>query len=325
MDTLKVVVMAFLAMASVLAVSPWATAADERATILNQNAVGMVVSHPNMASEAVVIARTLDHTSKLRVLPIIGRGSLQSLNDLLFLDSADVAIVSSDSLAYARRQKLYAEDAGKLRYLAKLSNSGIVLLTRGDVGNINDLAGRKVAAGSADSDSFIAASLLFGDVGVDIERVTVNGSEAIAALRDGRIDAALLTTHESGEALAALPANSGLRILPLAASERLADAYAPAILTQEQLPNLISKDQPVETVTAAIVLAVYDWPKTSRHFSKLKTFSAALYGNYFSSLGKDRATNFLAAVPGWKMHEGLRKSVGLSERTNIRQFVAYSR
>jgi uncharacterized protein len=321
---LKGVCVAFLAMALGIAAANSGNAADKRTTVLNQNAVGVVANNVFSGRDAVAIAHALDHTANLRVLPIIGRGSLQGLNDLLFLESADVAVVSSDSLAYARKHKLYADETGKIAYLAKLSNSSIILLAHADVNNINDLAGRKVAAGTADSDSFIAADLLFGDVGVDIERVAVNGADAIAALRDGRIDAALVSTNEAHDALAAVPKDSGLRIVPLMASERLATVYAPAIVSAEDYPGLIAGGQPVETVAAAMVLAVYDWPKSSQHFTKLKKFNTALFENYFASLSKDRVTNFSAAVPGWKPYGAVRESKRQPMTTAAPQFVAFS-
>jgi uncharacterized protein len=322
-SSLKAVCAAILALL-IASAAACPAAADNRASVLNDNAVGLIASNPRLVIDAASIARATDHVSNLRVLPILGRGSLQSLNDLLFLESADAAVMSSDSLAFARKQKLYAGEAEKISYLAKLGNSSIILLARSGVTNINDLAGRKVAAGSADSDAFVAADLIFGDSGVDIERVSINGAEAIAALRDGRIDAALMTTAESGDALASIAADSGLTMVPLAITDRLGSAYAPAIATREQFPTLVKSDQPVETVAAALVLAVYDWPKTSRHFTKLKKFNSALFDSYFASLPEERRTNVTASVPGWKPYEALKESSRQSPVAAAGVFVAYS-
>jgi uncharacterized protein len=315
--------LAFIAL--LFGMSANAVAADTRANVLNDNAVGLVTSNERMIGDATAIARAVDHIGNLRILPIVGRGSVQSLNDLLFLESTDVAVLSSDSLAFARKQKLYGDQADRISYIAKLGNSSIVLLARAGVSNINDLAGRKVAAGTADSDSFVAADLIFGDHGVDIERVSINGAEAISALKDGRIDAALLTTAESGNALAAIAPGSGFTVVPITASERLAQAYAPAIMTREQFPALITSDAPVETIASALVLAVYDWPKGSRHLAKLKKFNSALFDSYLAGLSEDKRTNFTAAVPGWKFYAPLQDS---TERrpgsSRAAKFVAYS-
>ncbi len=42
---------------------------------------------------------------RLRVLPIIGKGSVQNIDDLLHLRGVDIAIVQSDVLAFIRAQK----------------------------------------------------------------------------------------------------------------------------------------------------------------------------------------------------------------------------
>jgi uncharacterized protein len=321
---LKAVRTSILAWLMTFAAVTSAAATDNRAPALNDNALGLIASNSRLIVDAASIARATDHVSNLRILPILGRGSLQSLNDLLFLESADVAVMSSDSLAFARKQKLYSGEAEKISYLAKLGNSSIILLTRNGITNINELAGRKVAAGTADSDAFVAADLIFGDAGVDIERVSINGAEAIGALKDGRIDAALMTTAESGDALASIATDSGISMVPLSVSERLGVAYAPAIATREQFPALIKSDQPVETVAAALVLAVYDWPKSSRHFAKLKRFNSALFDSYFAGLSEDRRTNFTASVPGWKPYEALKESSRHLPVANAHLFVAYS-
>src|SRR5665647_3361102 len=46
------------------------------------------------------LASVLDDGNKLRVLPIVGRGSVQSVADILFLQGVDLGIVRSDTLDY---------------------------------------------------------------------------------------------------------------------------------------------------------------------------------------------------------------------------------
>ena len=55
---------------------------DLRGVKLNQSTVGLLASEPGLAGNVLEIANAMDHTDGLRVLPIIGRGSLQSINDL---------------------------------------------------------------------------------------------------------------------------------------------------------------------------------------------------------------------------------------------------
>jgi TRAP-type uncharacterized transport system substrate-binding protein len=46
------------------------------------------------------LASVLDNGDELRVLPIVGRGSVQSVADILFLKGVDIGIVRSDTLDY---------------------------------------------------------------------------------------------------------------------------------------------------------------------------------------------------------------------------------
>lgn len=301
-----------------------AYAADKRSATLNASTIGLLASQPSAMQDGIAISSAVQHIDNLRVLPIVGNGSLQSLNDLLFLKGVDAAIVSSDSLGYARKHELYVDEANKLAYLAKLSNSSVIILTRAQVTALKDLAGRKVATGPATSDSFIAADLIFGDQNIEMERVALQGSAAIQALRDGSVDAAVLVTAESQGALAAIEAGSGLRILPVSVSEQLTDVYAPAIVDASQFPNLLQQDAAVETVTAAVVLAVFDWPKGSKNAERLQKFDKALFDQYLSGLSADKVTNFSAAVPGWKPFGAAKQSSRFVPVGVAGQLVAYS-
>lgn len=277
-----------------------ATAADKRNVTLNANAVGLLASQPSAMQEGIAISGAVTHVESLRVLPIAGNGSLQSLNDLLFLHGVDVAILSSDSLGYARKHKLYSDEDTKLAYLAKLANSSVVILTRTDTASLRDLAGRKVATGPATSDSFLAADLIFGDQQINVDRLALHGSAAVKALRDGTVDAAVLVTAESNTTLASIKLDNGLKVLPVSVSAALAEVYAPSIIDAAQYPGLVSEGAVIETVASAVILAVFDWPKNSKNADKLRKFDKALFEYYLSGLSADRVTNFSAAVPGWK-------------------------
>src|ERR1043165_4090422 len=69
---------------------------------------------------AADLAAVLDGP-ELRILPTLGKGSLQNLTDLIYLRGVDIAIVQSDALAYARRERLLPLDRA-IAYVAKLYN-----------------------------------------------------------------------------------------------------------------------------------------------------------------------------------------------------------
>ena len=138
---LKNAFVVFVAVCLAVALSTAVRSEDLRSEKLNQSTVGLLASEPGLAGNVLEIANAMDHTDGLRVLPIIGRGSLQSINDLLFLRGVDVALLSSDSLAFVKKNNLYKEETGKIAYLAKLANLNVIVLARKEIAGIENLAG----------------------------------------------------------------------------------------------------------------------------------------------------------------------------------------
>jgi TRAP-type uncharacterized transport system substrate-binding protein len=299
---LKNAFVVFVAACLAVALSTAVRSEDLRSQKLNQSTVGLLASTPQLSENVLEIADAMDHTDGLRILPIIGRGSLQSLNDLLFLRGVDVALLSSDSLAFVKKHDLYKDETGKIAYMAKLANLNIVVLARKDISSVENLAGLRVATGPANSDEFVAAELVFDALGLNYERVATTGKNSIAALLDGRIDAAVFTGAQSYQLLNAINAKSGLHVLSISLPESLAETYSPAILDSTTFPNLIAEGTVVETVAAALILGVFDWPDRSERFYKLRKFNKALLSTYLSTRNAEESTNFSAAVPGWKQY-----------------------
>ena len=53
------------------------------------------------------LASVLDEGDQIRVLPIVGRGSVQSIADILFLKGVDLGIMRADSLGDAQRPTIW--------------------------------------------------------------------------------------------------------------------------------------------------------------------------------------------------------------------------
>ena len=79
---------------------------------------------------AADLANALDDGYELRVLPIIGKGSVRNIEDLLLLRGVDVAIVQSDVLDFYKRAELVPNIEDRLRYIAKLYNEEVHVLAR---------------------------------------------------------------------------------------------------------------------------------------------------------------------------------------------------
>src|SRR6202140_1921453 len=91
------------------------------------------------------LASVLDDGNKLRVLPIVGRGSVQSVADILFLQGVDLGIVRADTLDYLER-KGFAKDIKKqFSYITKLYNEEVYVLASKSVNNLKELNGKTIS------------------------------------------------------------------------------------------------------------------------------------------------------------------------------------
>src|SRR3984885_2970908 len=90
------------------------------------------------------LASVLDDGNKLRVLPIIGRGSVQSVADILFLQGVDLGIVRADTLDYLEK-KGFAKDIKKqFTYVTKLYNEEMQVIAPKSVASLKDLEGKPI-------------------------------------------------------------------------------------------------------------------------------------------------------------------------------------
>src|SRR4051812_29909710 len=100
----------FLSAASVAVVSA-ATRATAAAAALTPATIGIMGGEID-GTFATDLTSVLN-SDALRVVPIIGKGSVQSIDDLLHLPGVDLAMVASDALDYARRANLYLGELSK--------------------------------------------------------------------------------------------------------------------------------------------------------------------------------------------------------------------
>src|ERR1700761_5245092 len=84
------------------------------------------------------------NSDTLRVVPIVGKGSLQNLGDLLHLPGVDLALIASDCLAYAQAEHLYPGDLGKVQYICKLYENDVHVCGRPEIQVLGDLQGKPV-------------------------------------------------------------------------------------------------------------------------------------------------------------------------------------
>jgi TRAP-type uncharacterized transport system substrate-binding protein len=99
----------------------------------------------------------------VRVLPVLGVGGLQNLNDVLFLKNIDMGVVDEDNLRLLKRRdpQLYANIEQRVQYITKLYNSEFQIVARNEIKSYQDLRGKKVNFNLKDSQTEVTADIIF--------------------------------------------------------------------------------------------------------------------------------------------------------------------
>ena len=286
-----------------------AARADGGATALRERANAGVVGLVSGGVEGTYIRIAADLAAvldgpDLRVLPIVGKGSVQNVQDVMYLRGVDVGIVQSDVLAYLRRERATAGVARSLQYIAKLYNEELHLLARRDTARLEDLAGKKVNVDVKGGGTFITASLVFEKLGIAIEPTHYDQALALEKLRAGEIAALAYVAGRPTRLFRDIRDEEGLHFVPVAASDALLDTYLPAVLSSADYPGLIAEGQTVETVAVGAVMAVYAWPQGHDRHRKVARFVDAFFSRFPEFLkpprhAKWKEVNLAAKVPGW--------------------------
>ena len=135
------------------------------------------------------LASALDDGDNLRVLAIIGRGSVQGVADILFLKGVDLGIVRSDTLDYLEK-KGYANNIKKqFTFITKLYNEEMHVLAPKSVNSMAELEGKTVAVDLPNGGTFVTSAIVFERLGIHANFAYIEQRLAFERLKKGEIDA----------------------------------------------------------------------------------------------------------------------------------------
>src|ERR1700716_1742026 len=115
------------------------------------------------------LASVLDDGNRLRVLPIVGRGSVQSVADILFLQGVDLGIVRADTLDYLERKGFAKDIKKKFTYVTKLYNEEMHVIAPKTIRSLKELEGKKVSVDLPNGGTFVTALIVFERLGIKTE------------------------------------------------------------------------------------------------------------------------------------------------------------
>ena len=249
----------------------------------------------------------------IRVLPVLGVGGLQNLNDVLFLKGIDMGVVEEDNLQILKQRnpRLYADLEQRVQYITKLYNSEFHVVARDNIQTYEDLRGKKVSFNQKDSQTEVTAEIVFKMLNIDVEHLNYDNDEAIKKLRDGEISAMIVVSGAPQAALAKLTKEDGLHFLPLDGKivpgpngEAVLKQYLPTKLTADQYPALIPPGTSVPTIGNRALLVTYAWPENSARYVRMTKFVREFFGkiDLFQDGARHpkwREINIAADMPGW--------------------------
>jgi TRAP transporter TAXI family solute receptor len=282
------------------------TPAGAALTRANSGAVGVVSGGVNgtYIRIAADLAAVLDNGENLRVLPIIGKGSVQNIADILFLRGVDIGIVQSDALAYVRRQNLFPGADQSLQYITKLYDEEVHILARKEIEKLEDLADRAVNVDVRGSGTAMTATVLFESLGIPVKPANEDQDTALEKLKRGDIDALVYVTGQPARLFSGIGADSGLHFLAVPMTQALLETYLPTQIEHSDYPALVPEGAPVDTLAVGAVMAVFGWQPGTERYRRTANFTEAFFGKFQKFLEpphhpKWKEVNLAAQVPGW--------------------------
>jgi TRAP transporter TAXI family solute receptor len=251
------------------------------------------------------LASVLDDGNKLRVLPIVGRGSVQSVADILFLQGVDIGIVRADTLDYLER-KGFAKDIKKqFTYVTKLYNEEMQIIAPKSINSLKDLEGKTVSVDLPNGSTFVTVLTVADRLGMKANWVYIEQRIAMEKLKKGELDAVIVVGGKPYKSVSNFNNDGRFHLVKVDYDKPLQGDYLPATMTSKDYPNLIAEGETVDTIAVPALLAAYNWAPNSERYRKLANFVDAFFTKFPQFQNppfhpKWKEVSLAAPLPGWQ-------------------------
>jgi TRAP-type uncharacterized transport system substrate-binding protein len=253
---------------------------------------------------AAEIARVVDESDALHVLPVVTRGPAENVEALLYLRGIDAAIINADALEQFRT--LVPNVDQRISYILNLFPSDLHIFVRPEIRSLADLNGKKVNFNTPGTTAAYSGPLIFDRLKLDVEKTFIPHPAALEQMRrgEGDIAAVVFITSKPVDAFLRGRWDPGFKFLPVDIMEAdFVNFYIPSVLTSKDYPQLIPEGQDVPTISVPTILAAYNWPQGSDRYVRLARFVDHLFSrlDQFHAPGFHpawRDVNIAAQVPG---------------------------
>jgi branched-chain amino acid transport system substrate-binding protein len=256
----------------------YSTAKRDLSNQLNANTITLMTGSfgSTYAQMGADLASVLNDGLNLRILPVLGSGSVQAVADILLLKGVDLGIVRKDTLAYLERKDFANNIRNQFVYVAKMFNEEMHVLAPLTIRNMKDLDGKTVAVDLPDGSTFVTAISVFERLGIKPHLLYIEPRIALERLNKGEIDAILAVEGKPLQWLGQVK-DPNLHLVPVEYDRELRDEYLPSKLTAADYPNLISPAAPIDTIAAEAVLASFNWQPGSERYRRLSLLVESLF------------------------------------------------
>jgi TRAP transporter TAXI family solute receptor len=290
---------------SLKAIFQFGSAATKQA--LNQNTVTLISGTigGTYVQFGADLASVLDDGNKLRVLPIVGRGSVQSVADILFLQGVDIGIVRADTLDYLER-KGFAKDIKKqFTYVTKLYNEEMQIIAPKSINSLRDLEGKTVSVDLPNGSTFVTVLTVADRIGMKANWVYIEQRIAMEKLKKGEVDAVIVVGGKPYKSVSNFGNDGRFHLVKVDYERPLQGDYLPATLTSKDYPNLIAEGESVDTIAVPALLAAYNWAPNTDRYRKIANFVDAFFTKFPQFQNppfhpKWKEVSLSAPLPGWQ-------------------------
>ena len=286
-----------------------ANAAEDLREQINKGTVSIISGGINgtYIRIATDLASVLDNNEDLRVLPIMGKGSVQNIDDILYLRGIDIGIVQSDVFAFVKQSNRHPTIDSRVHYITKLYNEEFHLLVSKDIKSVEDLAGKQVNFGVQGSGTYMTASIVFDRLQVKPVPVSFDQGLALEKIKSGEIAGLVYVAGKPAQLFNNVESMEGIHLLPIPLTDAILETYLPSRFTHGDYPRLVAEGEQIKTLAVGAVMAVYNWPKGHPRRQKTINFIDAFFSKFadFQQAPRHRKwqeVSLTAVVPGWNRY-----------------------
>jgi TRAP-type uncharacterized transport system substrate-binding protein len=273
----------------------------------NENVVTIVSGNPNGGYLRIAydISAVLDNGNELRVLPIVGKGAIQNIRDILFLKGVDMGLANTVAMSqFKHNDELGRYVSQQIVYITRLFEDEFHLLVRPEINSLKDLDGKAVNYSDSGSGAELAATLMFKGFHISPRKVNMGQADAIEKMKHGEVFGTVCTCLAPLAPYRAVTKESGLKLLPIPLEGPMVEDYVPAKFTHALYPNLVPEGTSVETVAVPTALIAYNWPAGHERYRRLARFTEAFFSNLekFHHAPRNpqwKNVNLSAELKGW--------------------------